>query len=244
MKSSTGGAEKGTIAAVARCDLRVTDEPWSFLEGSGPAIAALWATRRAENPLLFDGVIHLMTRHTLADGVFGGVFQKTDFKSYLFWRERGFPAPLCPEPRPSDCFGSALIRSAEGFVLLGRQRAGNLNGGLAYPPGGFIDARDVRGDGSIDIDASIWREIGEETGLGGAELSRVPGYRVVFAGPLAAIAVEYRSPLPAEALRRRVLAHIAADPRPELDDAVIVRRVEDIGPAMPEYAKLLLRAVL
>ncbi len=237
-------AGEATVAPVARCDLRVTDGSWSFSARNGPAIAAHWAKRRAENPLLFDGVIHVMARHALADGVFGGVFQRTDFKSYLYWRDAGFPSPAPPEPSPRDCFGSALIRSAEGHVLLGRQRAGNLNGGLAYPPGGFIDARDIRGDGSIDIDASIWREIGEETGLGEAELSRVPGYRAVFAGPLAAIAAEYRSPLPLEDLRRRVLAHIAGEPDSELACAVIVREAADIEPATPEYAKALLRAVL
>lgn len=241
--ASVAGAEEGTVAAVSRCVLRAGDTAWDFPARNAEAILAHWERRKAENPVLFDGVIHLMTAWSLAGGVFTASFQATDFKSYLYWRDMGFPASEGAVSAPRDCFGAALIRSSEGDVIFGRQRAGNINAGLLYPPGGFIDPRDVSASGALNIDASIWREIAEETGLGGAELRHVPGYKIAFASPLVSIAAEYRSHLAAGALRQRILDHLAADPDPELTDIVLVRSPEDLGDDTPAYAKLLLRDI-
>ncbi len=224
---------------MTRCVLRASGEPWEFSTRHATAIAAHWAARKAASPALFDGVIHILARWTLVSGAFAGTFLRTDFKSFIYWRDHGYP-----DPSPRDCFGSALLRSCEGHVLLGRQRAGNINAGLAYPPGGFIDARDVGEDGAIDIDASIGREVREETGLGAAEIEQVPGYRVAFAGSLVSVAVEYRSRMGAHALREHVLRHVAHDPDAELIDALVVRTMADVEADTPEYAKLLLGSVL
>src|SRR6202040_1822717 len=56
-------------------------------------------------------------------------------------------------------------------------------------------------------DASIARELEEETGLGPAELKRRRGYIVTFAGALVSIAIEWQSALPADALRQPLLDH-------------------------------------
>ena len=224
------------VQRVARCTLAVTAQQWPFAATHAARIDAHWARRRTENPAMFNGVVHLLTALDIEAGACVAHFVRTDFKSYLTWREQGYPAAGV-----RDGFGSALIRSVEGHVLLGRQRAGNLNSGQAYPPGGFIDARDVDPDGIIDIEASIAREMAEETGLDPATLECAGGYLVTFAGPLLSIAAEYRSRLPADELRARILRHIAADPQSELVDAVIVRTGADLARIdMPEYARVLL----
>ena len=46
-----------------------------------------------------------------------------------------------------------------------------------------------------------------------ADLVRAPGYLLTRAGPLVSIAIEWRSPLAAEALRARILAHVRAPAR-------------------------------
>ncbi|MFA5949422.1 MAG: NUDIX domain-containing protein [Hyphomicrobium sp.] len=226
------------VKRVRRCDLIVLPGHWPFSDANAAAIDTLWRERSAKNPRLFNGTIHVMTESAVAAGdTFEGRFLRTDFKSYLYWRESGFP-----DRSVVDAFGSALIRSAEGHVVLGRQRDGFVNAGLSYLPGGFIDARDVGADGRIDIEASIARELKEETCLDAATLERVPGFYLTTAGPLVSIAAEYRAALPADDLRRAILSEIAHDPNAELVDIVVVKAAPDLeGLPMPDYARVLLR---
>jgi 8-oxo-dGTP pyrophosphatase MutT (NUDIX family) len=229
----------GRVLRIDRCDLRVAGERWAFADRYGAEIDAHWARRKADNPAFFNGTLHLMTRHDLAEGAFTAQLVRTDFKSFLYWRETG-----APDRSVADAFGSALLRSVEGHVLLGRQRPGNINGGLAYLPGGFIDARDVVEDGAIDIEASIARELAEETGLEPAALERTPGFILTFLGPMVSIAAEFRSPLPAEELCAAISAHIAAEADPELAEMVVVRSARDLdGLDVAAYASVLLPAL-
>lgn len=227
------------IILVERCDLAVTPGVWTYAEANRQAIAAHWAWRIAESPRLFNGVIHLLGSWDVSGGTFTGRFLRTDFASFLHWRECGHP-----EAGVRDCFGSALIRSAEGHVLLGRQRPGQVNSGLLYPPSGFIDPADIRSDGHIDIVANIAREIAEETGLDAGGLAWRPGYRVAFSGAQVALAREGRSSLDSEALRRAVLDHIATEPEPELSDIMMLDESSSIRDDTPAYARLLLRSLL
>jgi len=229
----------GQVVRVDRCELQATGEAWDFARRYRAEIDAHWERRKAERARFFNGTVHLMAGHAVAEGVLTARFIRTDFKSFLYWRETG-----TPDRSVTDAFGSALIRSAEGHVLLGRQREGNINGGLAYLPGGFIDARDVAADGAIDIEASILRELCEETGLLPAALERSPGFITTFAGASVSIAAEFRSRLPSEALEGQILRHIGADPNSELAGVVIVSSARDLaGLDMPAYARVLLNVL-
>ena len=231
---------KDSSVRIARCVLRVGAEPWPFAAHRRAEIATHWRQASGARPKLFDGTVYMLREGALEGESFRGTFVRTDFKSFLFWRDHGYA-----DASVRDGFGSAVIRSAEGYVLLGRQTSGNVNAGLAYPPGGFIDTRDVTDDGAIDIDASIARELVEETGLDPLHLERVPGYLLTRAGALVSIGIEWRSPLPGEALRERILAHVRREAVPELADIVIVRCADEIDEdMMPRYARALLRALL
>jgi len=213
------GIEPGDgVARVAACDLKVALQRWNYAADKAADIERHWQERLAERPQMFNGVVHLLVAGRCDRGGFSGELLATDFKSYLHWRDAGFPAAGV-----RDAFGSALIRSAEGHVILGRQRAGNINAGLAYLPGGFIDARDVTSAGTIDIAASILRELHEETGQSPSEFRIVPGYHLTRWNALLSFGLELVSPLPADALRERIMQHISPDPDSELIDAVIVR---------------------
>lgn len=228
------------VRRVARCRLTVGGGVWAYPDARRAEIDAHWRARSAASPLLFDGRIYLMEACRIAGDVLEATFVETRFRNLLHWKDHGYP-----DTGVRDTFGSALLRSREGHVLLGRQASGHINAGLAYLPGGFIDARDVGADGVIDIEASIAREIAEETGLPAAALARVPGYYVTVAGPLVSIAAEFQTTLPSAALVDAVRAHIAADAEPELADVVVVRSAADLdGIAMPDYARLLLRTLL
>lgn len=238
----TGGLDRiaeGGVVRVARCALRVCPEAWSFAVRHADEIAAYWERRRSDSPKLYDGVLHLLRRCAFEHNVFTATFLRTDFKSFLYWRALGYPVAGV-----RDGFGSAVIRSAEGHVLLGRQTAGNINEGLVYPPGGFIDERDAC-DGVVDIDAGTARELREETGINPDDFTRAPGYLVTTSGPHVSIAVEWRSALPSDALRAHILDCVRQQPEPELADVIIVRSPRDIDAhTMPGYATVLLSALL
>jgi hypothetical protein len=73
----------------------------------------------------------------------------------------------------------------------------------------------------------------------------VPGYIAAVSEWQVAVAIEWRSPLPAETLRQRILGFIDAEAQPELDDIVIVRQRADIDAhSMPGHAQALLRTLL
>lgn len=231
----------GGVLRCDECRLGVAEFPWQFQIEKATAIDAHWQRRQVESPTMFNGEIYLasalaVTADAQQRAVLEASFFRTDFKSYLYWRETGFPPTGV-----RDVFGSALIRSAEGHVLLGRQRPGNVNKAAAYLPGGFIDTRDVTGERVVDIDASIARELGEETGLGRADVDLQPGYLATFDGALVSIAREVVSRLPAQALRARIMAHIEQDPSSELIDAVIVHPASDLDAfGLAPYARRLL----
>ncbi len=232
-------ASGGGASRLAHCALSVSAEPWPYAERNKAEIAAHWGASRRARPKLFDGAIYLLRSYAIEEQVLTGTLVRTDFKSFLYWREHGY-ADRCMH----DAFGASLIRSAEGYVLLGVQSEGNLNTGLAYPPSGMIDDDDVRA-GAVDIEASIVRELAEETGLTPADLERTPGYVLAISDPFVAIAIEWRSALDAQALRERILAHIRSQDAPELADIVIVRSPTDVGNfPVQDYAVSMLRLVM
>jgi hypothetical protein len=218
-------------------DLRVTDGAWAFADRYRGEIEGHWARRVRETPGFFNGTVFVMARYRVAaDGCLSAQFVRTDFKSFLYWRETGWR-----DESVMDGFGSALILSADGQVLLGRQSAGNLNSGLCYPPSGFIDTRDVGADGAIDIDGSVAREIAEETGLSAPAIRRSEGYIVTIAGPTMSIAVPFVSPLSGTALVSEAARHISSDTESELADLVLAEpgNAAAVLP-MLDYARALL----
>ena len=177
-----------------------------------------WQQRQKQNPALFNGRIFILLRHHVADSQLIGEYAPTDFASYLYWREHDY----C-DASVRDGFGSAILRSAEGDILLGCAGAHTINAGRAYLPGGFVDARDVRADGTVDIDASVAREVLEETGILWSEFERRSGYWLSLSGPLLSIGIELVHADQSETLRRRITDHNAREERPEIAEILILR---------------------
>lgn len=221
------------VECVASCSFSATPQAWHFAAQHAPAIDAHWVERTRANPSLFNGVVYILSSVTVSEGRCTGSFLRSDFKSYVYWHDHGYP-----EAGVRHGFGSGLLRSAEGHVILGRQRAGNLNSGQAYMPGGFIDQHDVCADGTIDIEASVTREVAEETGLGPDVLTREAGFLVTLAGALVSVAVGFRSHLSSRELQARIREHIATEDMPELADAVIVRDADELAAIdVPGYVR-------
>ncbi len=203
---------------LASCSFAVADWAWPWAAEARRCHRARLGASARIGAATFRWTRLSVARAGIDGATLTGTLFKTDFRRFLYWRDR-----RAEEKGVCEVFGASLIRSAEGHVLLGRQGPGQLNSGRVYPPSGLIDGDDLR-DGAIDIDASIARELAEETGLAPGSLERVPGYIAAVSGWQVAVAIEWRSPLAAEALRQRILGFIEAEAEPELDDIVIVRQ--------------------
>ena len=232
------GIADAQVQFVDSCLLTVTQEDWPFALAHAAEIDAFWQTRQAANPSLFNGRIYMLSRFTLAEGEFSGVLRPVEFKAFYYWKEHG-----APDVSTFDVFGSALIRSDDGAVILGRQRAGNLNAGFVYLPGGFIDGRDVQ-EGCVDIRGSVLREVSEETGLSPHGLAVRDGFLVTMIGQQISIAIELVGDGNAEMLLNRIRMSLAAEAHSELDEIVAVREWRDVEALpVPAYAQALLSHV-
>ncbi len=78
--------------------------------------------------------------------------------------------------------------------------AHTMNAGKIYFPGGTPDLNDVDGD-RVDLEASVRREVEEETGLAPAEFEIDPGWHCIPAGPMIALLKPMRSRETAAQLR-------------------------------------------
>jgi 8-oxo-dGTP pyrophosphatase MutT (NUDIX family) len=228
------------ITRIRDCRLALTDARWSYADRHADDIAAHWQRRSAESAAFFNGRILLTVAATLIEERLEARATIIEFAAFLHWRETGYSdVSVC------DAFGSALILSADGALMLGRQRTGNLNAGLLYPPGGFIDPRDVRPDGEIDVAASIAREIAEEAGLDSAALIRDPGFILSRLGQQLAIGAVHRSPLPTHDLRDAMIAGLAHDPERELVEIVpVTSRAEATDLPVPVWTRGFIDALL
>ena len=136
--------------------------------------------------------------------------------------------------RVRDCFGAAAIFAADGACLLGVMGSHTFNAGKMYFPCGVPDPNDIK-NGKVDLDFSVRREVKEETGLDARDVMAEPGWTAVVDGSLVALIKVLHTSEPAQALRARMLAHLAREKQPELSDITIVRCAGDFTPTMPRF---------
>jgi 8-oxo-dGTP pyrophosphatase MutT (NUDIX family) len=212
-----------------RLQLAFEPKPWAFANERRAEIDAWFEAQQREKPALWNGRVLLLHQHALADGIFRGGYLETDYASFVAWCHWGHPpAAVC------DCFSATGIVAADDAVLLGVMAPHTLNAGRVYFPCGTPDPKDiVRGE--VDLEFSARRELKEETGLDAAEFTAEPGWTTVFDLPLIAHVKVLRSRESAQALRARVLDHLARERQPELADIRIVRGRADVDPLMPRF---------
>ncbi|WP_144061373.1 NUDIX hydrolase [Hyphomicrobium denitrificans] len=228
------------VTRLSSCALRVSSARWAFADENAREIDAHWVEAKRSSPNYFNGIVYLVDDVAISDRALKASLLQTDFKSYLYWRAAGFPAAGV-----LDGFGSALIRTQDGRIMLGRQRAGNVNGGQAYAPAGFIDGQDVDAEGVIHIDRSALREVTEETGIDPAALMKDDGFYLTRLGPQLSMAVPLRVRMTTAEFVRRAEQHIAASPNSELDAIIPIAGLHDVEDLpTPRYMRVLLEAIL
>lgn len=208
--------------------LDAAEHPWLVAERG--AVEAHWAREQVERPWLFNGTVVLNRGLALEAGVISGISHRAPYAALLHW------VKTRPGADVWHLFGSAVILSSDGAMLLIRMAAKTANPGKVYAPAGSLDETDIKG-GRIDVEGSILREAREETGL---DLSRGNAEDRLWCwrrGGLVAVFRRFRMDDPAAVLEERIREHIRTDPEQEIDDVVVVRSVEDAGPTAPPYMR-------
>jgi 8-oxo-dGTP pyrophosphatase MutT (NUDIX family) len=228
------------VTPVSSIEARLLDGDWPWACDNRDLVDAHWRRLTTANPALYKGRVLIRRAQTLRDGHLSLGYVETDYASFIAFRDFDFP-----DPTSGNSFAMAALRTSDGAYVLGEMAGHTANAGRVYFPAGTPDPGDVLPDGTVDLAGSVLRELEEETGLTPGEVEVTGRWDVTFAGGRTAMMREIRAPMPAEALRSRILAFIAREPRPELADARIVRGLDDIDPeAMPVFMRGFLRFAL
>ena len=145
---------EGKVLFFDNCHLSVERSPWEFAVHNKKRIAAHWQRRVSENPRMFNGTVHVLVAGSVLNRTFVGKYARTDFASYLCWRESGFS-----DPCSCDCFATVLLLGRQGRLLAAKAAPHTLNAGYYVAPGGIIDERDVDIDQNIDLASYAMREV-------------------------------------------------------------------------------------
>jgi hypothetical protein len=224
-----------SVTLVDTLDLTVAPWDWPFLSQRRVGIDTHFAEQQRAKPAMWNGRILMMRAPVLAGRHFTAHYFETEFAGLLAWSAWGWP-----DEAVFNGFGQGAILSADGAFIMGVMGDHTANAGKIYFPSGTPDRNDVSA-GKLDMAGSIARELREETGLVWAEMDEQPSWHLVRDRQRLAYLRVLKAHDSAETLRARILAHLAADPEPELKDVRIVRGEADIDPMMPGFIPLFLR---
>lgn len=186
------------------------------------SVSGGWAAMLEANPHLWDGRILGVSPPVIGeDGILRSEAREDAFSAFLTWREAGFP-----EIGLRNLFGSALVVSADGFLILGVMGDDTANAGRIYPPGGSLEPRDVLEDGRVDVARSTEIELAEETGLNASD-ARLGNLVAVLDGPRVSIGQAFHFDASAEELLAKIRADLERQEHRELADVVAIKRASD-----------------
>lgn len=214
-----------------RLSVDPAEHPWRVAEQA--AIEAHWAREQVERPWLYNGTVMMHRGLGLKDGAISGVSHRAPYAALLHWVKSQ------PAADAWHLFGSAVILSSDGAMMLIRMAAKTANAGKVYAPAGSLDESDISG-GAVDVEGSIYREAREETGL---DLKRAAAERQLLCwrrGGRVAVFRRFLLEETADVLAGRIREHIRTDQEEEIEDVVVVRSPQDAGPTAPPYMQAMI----
>lgn len=234
-------SEQAHLLKVGELDLAFKPSRWEFAERQSGAIAAHWGRLTKDKPSVFNGRVLLLSERVIETGRDGdlklkGVYFETDYANFVAWAAFGNPGKPV-----ENCFGMAALRCADGAFLLGEMAQHTFSAGQIYFPAGTPDPSDVF-DGKVDLDASVRRELFEETGVKAEETDVASGWTLVFMPPRIACMRLMILPAPSAEVKARIEAHLAEDPHAEFARMHVIRGPRDIDEKwMPAFVTAYLR---
>lgn len=230
------------IIPIVDVDIRFLAGPWPVPRELRDKVPETWARLHAANPKIWDGRILGVSGigggpPRVEGGMLRGEAREDSFSAFLTWRDMGFP-----EIGVRNVFGSAVIISSDGAVVLGKMGGWTANAGQIYPAAGSLEPGDVV-DGQVRVFESLARELTEETGLI-ADDARIGKTFAIMEGPRISVARGLHFVEPADALVQRIRTNLAAQTERELDDVVAVRSRAELEAAgrFPPYVGELMDA--
>lgn len=217
-----------------RVELAFAPRRWAFADQRRAEIDQAFAALRRKNPAFWNGQVLVLHEHTVDGSVLRGSYLQTDYASFRLWHDWGHP-----DPHMRDCFAQAVLLTPDGALLLGVMGPQTAVPGKIHFPSGTPDPSDIVG-AKVDLEASAWRELEEETGLTPSDLTPDPKWYGVFCGTTMAMMKIFRSRENAVALRERILGTLKQQETPELVDMRIVRGPADAEPMMQDFVRVFL----
>lgn len=209
--------------------LRHDAAAFPFAQIHAAAIAANWAREVAAQPALFDGKVLMHRDISLNGRALSGISHTTRFSSLLYWRRH-----RQGEEGVFHLFGVPVMVTSDNALVMGRMAGWTANAGQIYAPCGSLDACDVR-DGAVDLEGNMVREVAEETGFDLAGAERDPLAHLYRMGNRFAVFRRYRIAHSAARAVAEFEAHLADDPKPELDRIITIDGITAISDAYPPH---------
>ena len=75
------------LVPISSLDLRLRSGSWAFAEAERPRIAEHWRKLVDDNPKIWNGNVLICTRVELKERELSGDFIKTDYASFVAWRD-------------------------------------------------------------------------------------------------------------------------------------------------------------
>jgi len=218
-------------------DLSLSDYDWAFARERRDEIAAHFKAAQQQKPALWNGRVLLMHRREIVGATLRGAYFETDFANFMALRDFGFP-----DLSVANGFALGVLQGSDGGYVLGVMGDHTMNAGKVYFPGGTPDPHDIVGD-RVDLDASVRREVQEETGLAPSCFDIDPGWTCLPGTSLIALLKTMRTRDTAEQLAARIMDHITSEQEPELAGVKIVRGLSDMSDKMPAFVQTFFRSV-
>ena len=226
------------VHPVSALSVTCSNEGWDFEREHKMRITAHWADVVAEKPTLWNGEVLLSVHAEVIDRTFIARLVKTDYASFIAWRDWGRP-----DENVRNLFGVSAAFSSDGALIFGVMNGWTLNAGKSYPPSGTLEPKDVSPDGTVDIMGSMRNELLEETGLD-IEKAAAGEMVAIFEGPRLAIAQRHDFPQSFAEIEALFARHNEGDESPELARIEAIRSTSQIDSRMPPYAQEIIRYFL
>ncbi|ASY69397.1 DNA mismatch repair protein MutT [Sinorhizobium fredii USDA 205] len=229
----TAWPAEGTVFPVSKIDIEVSSDPHPFHLAEAERARQSWQREIAANPHLFDGRMVLQRSIRIAEGRIAARAHIVPYSTFLWWRRTR-------EPGAYHLFGMPMLLSSDGAMIAIRMGAHTANPGRVYSPGGSLEPEDIV-DGRCDVAGNIAREVREETGISLSEAVAESGWHAIHMDSTVTVFRVFRLSATADEMLARVAAHVAADPHPEIDEAVAIRGPEPTAHNYPEFIPPILK---
>ncbi|CAA0094387.1 Uncharacterised protein [Starkeya nomas] len=226
------------VVEIDRVEMGVTPAPHAFSAEERAGIDALYAERLKANPALWNGRVLILAEHRFEGDALIGRYSECDYAALLWLL--GAPAS---HSRLRNGFAMGALRGADGAFVMARMAPWTANAGRVYFAAGTPDLSDVTADGRVDLEGSLLREFGEETGTPASDVALTAGWTALVDARRISLMRQIVAREPADAVAARIRAFIAREQRPEIDEVIIVRGPADVPEAVPVFLRTYLAAV-